>query len=385
MSARTPLLWVCGPPAVGKSTVGWELFDQLASVGITVAYLDIDQLGLRYPTTSADPNNRGVKVRNLREMLATFPDSGAVCLVVSGVLEPDEVNDFVDGVTEAEVTWCRLRADDPQLRMRFLRREASRDGLDETLRDAQMMEGSDFADIVVDTTSIPVPEVVRRVRERLVGWPGSASGSRDRRTVEPLVAGQAPEVDSSPVLWICGPIAVGKSAVAWRIFEDVRRDGLTAGYIDLEQVGFLRPAPVDDPAKHWIKARNVAALRSTYRAAGADCLIVSGSVESSAQITLYREAMPGAALSLCRLRAGREELHERVLRRSGDGGPHLAGDQIRGLAAEDLGPVVDQALRESELLDQAEIGDVVVDTDGASVEDVAHLVRARTGGWPGSP
>ena len=184
------------------------------------------------------------------------------------------------------------------------------------------------------------------------------------------------------MLWICGPTAVGKSAVAWRIFEDVRRDGLTAGYVDLEQVGFLRPPPADDPANHRVKARNVAALRSTYRAAGADCVIVSGSVESSAEIALYREAMPGAALSVCRLRAGREELHERVLRRSGDGGPHLAGDQIRGLAADDLGPVVEQALRESALLDRTGIGDVVVDTDGASVEEVADLVRARAGGWP---
>ena len=184
MSARTPLLWVCGPPAVGKSTVAWELFSQLTSVEITVAYLDIDQLGLRYPTTAADPNNHGVKVRNLREMLATFAEAGAACLVVSGVVEPDEVRAFVDGVPAADVTWCRLRADDPQLRRRFLGREASRDGLDETLRDAHVMDGSDFADVVVDTTSIAVPEVVRRVRERLAGWPGSAGGGRATGTVE---------------------------------------------------------------------------------------------------------------------------------------------------------------------------------------------------------
>ena len=74
------MLWVYGPPAVGKSTVAWEMFGQLASVGITVAYLDIDQLGLRYPTTADDPNNHGVKVRNLREMLANFAQAGVTLL-----------------------------------------------------------------------------------------------------------------------------------------------------------------------------------------------------------------------------------------------------------------------------------------------------------------
>ena len=384
MNARTPLLWVCGPPAVGKSTVAWELFGQVASEGFTAAYLDIDQLGLRYPTTPADPNNHGVKTRNLREMLGTCTEAGADCLVVSGVVEPDEVRAFVDGVPAAQVTWCRLRADDPQLSMRFLGREASRNGFDDTLRDAYLMEGSDFADVVVDTTGSSASEVVRRVRERLAGWPRSADGGRAPGIVGPSVAERTREVDPSPVLLVCGPTAVGKSTVAWRIFEDVRRDGLTAAYVDLEQVGFLRPAPADDPANHRVKARNAAALRSTYRAGGADCLIVSGSVESSAEIALYREAMPGAQLIVCRLRAGDRALYERVLRRSGDGGPHLAGDQLRGLAADDLGPVVEQALREGAVLDQAGIGDVVVDTDGVSVEEAADRVRARAGGWPGT-
>ena len=38
-----PVLWLCGPPGVGKSTVGWEIFTQLTGAGIEAGYVDIDR------------------------------------------------------------------------------------------------------------------------------------------------------------------------------------------------------------------------------------------------------------------------------------------------------------------------------------------------------
>jgi hypothetical protein len=42
---------------------------------------------------------------------------------------------------------------------------------------------------------------------------------------------------------------------------------LTAGYIDLDQIGFLQPASDGDPGSHRLKARNLAAIWQTYHAA----------------------------------------------------------------------------------------------------------------------
>ena len=45
-----PLLWLCGPPGVGKTAVGWEIFSQLTCAGMEAGYVDIDQLGLYGPS-----------------------------------------------------------------------------------------------------------------------------------------------------------------------------------------------------------------------------------------------------------------------------------------------------------------------------------------------
>jgi adenylylsulfate kinase-like enzyme len=39
-----PVLWLYGPSGVGKTTVTWELFVQLAREGVATGYVDIDQL-----------------------------------------------------------------------------------------------------------------------------------------------------------------------------------------------------------------------------------------------------------------------------------------------------------------------------------------------------
>ena len=46
---KIPVLWLCGPPGVGKSTVGWAIYSQLIQSGLQTAYVDIDQLELVIP------------------------------------------------------------------------------------------------------------------------------------------------------------------------------------------------------------------------------------------------------------------------------------------------------------------------------------------------
>jgi hypothetical protein len=45
------------------------------------------------------------------------------------------------------------------------------------------------------------------------------------------------------------------------------RDGVKAAYIDLDQISFARPAPVDDPENDVLKACNLSVLWPNYRAA----------------------------------------------------------------------------------------------------------------------
>jgi hypothetical protein len=181
---------------------------------------------------------------------------------------------------------------------------------------------------------------------------------------------------SVAVLWLCGPTAVGKSTVAWEIFIRVRDDGATAAYVDLAQVGFC-PAPAGDPERHGLKAANLAAMWPTFRAAGAQCLILSGGVSDAGVVRAYEEALPGSALTLCRLRAGREALTERILLRGRGEGPLGYSNTLKGQPAATLRAVADKAFREGEALDRAGFGDFCVDTDGVTPAEIAATVLAK--------
>jgi hypothetical protein len=200
-----------------------------------------------------------------------------------------------------------------------------------------------------------------------------------------------------PLLWLCGPTGVGKSVVGWEVFEQVRRDGVKAAYVDLRQVGFFRP-PADggDLFNHRLKSRNVGAMWRTFRAAGARCLILSGGIDHHGTrgiVRMYASAVPRAKPTLCRLRAGPEALTERILARGRGRGPALPGDELKGQSVETLLLLAEEAVRDGQELERAGVGDLCVDTDGRSAAEVAEVVRARAraragagagaGGWPG--
>jgi hypothetical protein len=73
--------------------------------------------------------------------------------------------------------------------------------------------------------------------------------------------------------------------------------GLTAGYVDLDQIGFISPARPDDPGNHRLKAGNLAAIWRNYHAAGATHLIAAGPIESNAALQPYIDAFPRATMA----------------------------------------------------------------------------------------
>ena len=377
-----PVLWVYGASGVGKTTVTWELFLQLVRDGVSTGFVDIDQLGMCYapptpanwaPEPADDPGRHRLKARTLDAVVANFHRAGASCMVVPGVT--DAVRGVeTDLVPHAEITTCRLRAEPAELSRRLAARGSPFDDLEAELGYSDALDRAFASGASIDTTGLTVIEVVERLRVETGGWPDLTA------PVERLsLMGQRSQPTPGQILWLCGPTAVGKSSVGWQVYQQTRLAGVSAAFVDLDQLGFHRPGSTGDPGNHRLKAANLAAVWRSFRDNGAECLIVVGPLDRPEDAALYTDALPAATITLCQLHAGREVLADRVARRGRGLTPTwgLAGDELIGQPQARLRELADEAARIGEALNG--VGDLHVDTDDRPADEIAFEILRRAG------
>ena len=113
------VVWLYGSPGVGKSTVAWQLYEELTAGGSRWGYVDIDQLGMCYPAGEDDPDRHRLKGSVLGALLPNYAAAGIRTLVVSGVLDPALAGWTSEQLVGAEVTFCRLVVGEQELRRRL--------------------------------------------------------------------------------------------------------------------------------------------------------------------------------------------------------------------------------------------------------------------------
>lgn len=99
--------------------------------------------------------------------------------------------------------------------------------------------------------------------------------------------------------------------------------------------------------------------------------------ESEAAVNTYADALPAAQFTLCRLHAGQDQLTRRIMHRGQGAGWAQPGDPLRGQPVERLLQIAYQATRSATALEDAAIGDVRIDTDARTVEQVADKILAK--------
>lgn len=168
-------------------------------------------------------------------------------------------------------------------------------------------------------------------------------------------------IASVPVLLITGPPGVGKSSAAERVSDLFAQAGVDHAVVDLDE---LDRSTAAGPDLHFA---NLGAVWCNYAAAGVPRLLIARTIDSRADLDLFRAAVPGACISVCRLRAAPATVVERVARRE----PPLMREQLKALA-----------LSYADRMEREELGDYVVDSEGRSLEEVAAEVAARAGWLP---
>lgn len=187
-------------------------------------------------------------------------------------------------------------------------------------------------------------------------------------------------MNSVPLLWLYGADAVGKSTVAWEIYERLGERRVGTAFVDTDYLGFCSSAESGDPST--LVAANLEAMWPNFVAAGAQCLIVAGVVVTVQERTRFTAAVPGARLTLVRLRARPETQRQRILRRARAEGLETGG-AVTGHTVDRVDEYAERAAGFARMLDENDIADFTVDTDEVPVPDVATSILARLPvGWP---
>jgi hypothetical protein len=166
-----------------------------------------------------------------------------------------------------------------------------------------------------------------------------------------------------PVLVITGPVGVGKSTIANEAAWLLRQADVPHALVDLDRIEQCWPVPADDPWNERVSHRNLACMWANFRQAGADRLILVRVLEARSLLRRVTEAVPGAQITVVRLRAPLAVLHER----------------IRSREASDPSWFLDAATHTAEVFEQAQVEDHLVDNENRPATAVAEEVLHRVG------
>jgi hypothetical protein len=169
---------------------------------------------------------------------------------------------------------------------------------------------------------------------------------------------------TAAALLVTGTVGVGKTSVAETAGDLLAERRVPHAVIDLDWLRRCWPSPPGDPFHHTITMRNLRAVATTFREAGAERLILAGVVESRAERDEHEAAL-GVPLTVCRLRVDLAVVRERLLRR------HQLDPAGRDWHLTRSGELDD-------ILDRARVEDHTVDA-AASPGAVAAAVLAAAG------
>ena len=159
------------------------------------------------------------------------------------------------------------------------------------------------------------------------------------------------------MLLITGPVGVGKTTTADAVSYLLAERGIRHACVDLPQIGKAFPVPESDPWNEELSHRNLASMWQNFQAVGAERLIVSRVLESSSGLRRISEAVPGAEITVVRLRAPLSVVHRRIRARNAQPEWFLN-------AATEL----------SQTMELHALEDFVVDNEAMSADETAKVV-----------
>lgn len=114
-----------------------------------------------------------------------------------------------------------------------------------------------------------------------------------------------------PVLFVTGPIGVGKTAVLHEADSLLIQADVRHATVELEEIARCWTATTEGSRAPFVY-QNLAALWTTFNAVGAGRLLLSGLVERRSEVQHVSQAVPGAVVTVVRLHAPLNVLEQRI-------------------------------------------------------------------------
>ena len=227
---------------------------------------------------------------------------GATTLVVSGVLDPDQMEFYSRALADFDLALVRLAVDEIVLRRRMDARGHYAEDWSGVLADARRHQAARGLP-VVRTDHGTASEVARRVLEVARTLPVASLGHTD----EPTPTRHT--IDRGRAVLITGPRVIGKSTVAWLAFMMARQRKIPTAFVDLRQLGFHGRA--GGPTDHALQAATTGALWRVFRARGNELLLLNGTTDVPAQAMSYADHLEGTPMTTVRLTAAPVRAHSK--------------------------------------------------------------------------
>ena len=90
---------------------------------------------------------------------------------------------------------------------------------------------------------------------------------------------------------ITGTVGAGKTTIGHAAARHLADAGQASGFVDLDGLSRLWPAPLGDPFRVQLTLANIASIADNYLAAGAPSLVLAWVVEDRAQLAELEEAV----------------------------------------------------------------------------------------------
>ena len=152
----------------------------------------------------------------------------------------------------------------------------------------------------------------------------------------------------------------GKTTVMAEASDILAANRIAHAAIDVDALAIVHAPAVPDDLLY----RNLAAVWGNSAAAGVDRLLLAYAVENQAVLNRVQTTLPGAEVTVCRLRAPLETMRQRVRSRE----PGFLQQQFVARVAE-----------LETLLDRAGVEDFAINNAGRSVTEVAREMLTRSG------